>query len=119
MRFMFKLVVWGFIGLMILPSLVETPGNGVSDQSTQNSIAPDTDNAGFSTSDAIYMAAGVAGYLKDICAHDAELCENGARLAEAAFARAQQGAVVLAGMVETHRAKMNDVSDPTTTSSIK
>lgn len=115
---MLKLVVWGFIGLMILPSFVEAPNMGAVDQSVQASVGPDTSVDNFSTSDAIYVATGVAGYLRNICAHDAQLCENGGRLAEAAFARAKQGLVVVAGMVETHRAKMNQVDDQTTTASI-
>lgn len=119
MRFMFKLVVWGFIGLMILPSLVETPDSGTVDQYEQLSDASGSSQDNFTTSDAMYMAAGVAGYLRNICTHDAELCENGTRLVEAAFARAKQGVVVVASMVETHREEVREANDPTTTSSIK
>ena len=119
MRFMFKLVIWGFIGLMILPSLVETPDSGTVDQPAQLSDGAGSSQDSFTTSDAVHMAAGVAGYLRNICEHDAELCENGARLVEAAFARAKQGAVVVAGMVETHRAENRETNDPTTTASIK
>lgn len=116
---MFKLVIWGFIGLMILPSVVDIPDNGAVNRQTQASVGSASHGDSFTTSDAISMAAGVAGYLKNICSHDAELCENGGRLVEAAFARARQGAVVVAGMVETHRAKMSEDNDPTTTSSIE
>lgn len=116
---MFKLVFWGFIGLMILPSLVATPDSGAPDRSEQFSDASQTLPDHFSTADAMQMAVGVAGYLKNICAHDAQLCENGGRLIDAAITRAKQGVVVVAGMVETHRAENRNASDPTTTSSIK
>lgn len=116
---MFKLVVWGFIGLMILPSLVETPSSGADDQHTQITDGTSFSKDKFSPSDAFQMAGGVLGYLKNICAHDAELCENGARLVDAAISRAKQGAVVIAGMVETHRAELAATNDPTTTASIK
>lgn len=119
MRFMFKLVFWGFLGLMILPSLVETPDGGAINQSEQNSNPTVATSNEFSRTDAMHMAVGVAGYLKNICTHDAQLCENGGRLFEAAVERAKQGVVVVAGMVETHRAKQREASDPTTTSSIK
>lgn len=119
MRFMFKMVIWGFIGLMILPSLVETPDSGAVDQSEQVSNASASAPNQFSTTDAMHMAVGFAGYLKNVCTHDAALCESGGRLVEAALVRAKKGVVVVAGMVETHRAENREASDPTTTSSIK
>ena len=119
MRFMFKLVFWGFLGLLVLPSLVEIPDGGATSRIEHVSNATVATPNEFSTTDAIHMAAGVAGYLKNICTHDAQLCEDGGRLFEAALGRAKQGVVVVAGMVETHRAKQREASDPTITSSIK
>lgn len=119
MRFIFKFVFWGFIALMILPSVVDVPDSNVIEQRDQVSDASSAPHDNFSSLDAMHVAVGVAGYLKNICSNDAELCENGSRLAESAVARAKQGALVVASMVESHRSEMRQTNDPTTTASIK
>lgn len=118
MRFMFRIVVWGFIALLVLPSVAPVPVVDQNDRD-QASLALDESKDQFSTSDAVYMAVGVSQYLREMCSHDAELCESGGRLIEATLERAKQGAVVLAHMVEEHRTKVRETQDQTTTSSIQ
>ena len=118
MRFMFRLVFWGFIGLMILPSIVDVPVEE-HDPNIAGAATESTSNSDFTSRDAMGLAFGVAGYMKDICTHEAELCQSGERLAQAAFERAREGALVVARMVEAHRDNTARSSDPTTTSSIK
>lgn len=117
MRFMFRIVFWGFIGLMILPSIVDLP-TGEQEPNIATVASDTASSTAYTSRDAMGLAFGVAGYMKDICAHEAELCKSGGRLAKAAFERARQGALVVAKMVETHRDNTAQTSDPTTTSSI-
>lgn len=117
MRFMFKIVVWGFIALLVLPSVAPLPQDKNLD-GEHSQVASEKAGESFTSADAFYMAVGVGQYLRDICSHDAELCESGGRLVEATFDRAKQGVVVLADMVEEHRSNVRDTQDTTITSSI-
>ena len=119
MRFIFRCVFWGFIALLVLPSVVQVPDGGAITQTEKVPATSAATQESFTTLDAMNMAVSVAGYIKNVCTHDEKLCENGGRLAEAAIARAKQGALVVADMVETHRSEMREANDPTTTSSIK
>lgn len=118
MRFMFRIVFWGFIGLLILPSFVDLP-EGEHDSHPQTVASKSDQNPAFTSKDAMGLAFGVASYMKDICTNRAQLCESGGRLAMAAFDRAKDGALVVAKMVESHRDEAAQTKDPTTTSSIK
>lgn len=113
MRFLIKLAIFGFLGLLILPAVspVEDDAAGLTDKSTaidMQSTAPSID--------AVRIAVGLAGDIKNICSRDPQMCEAGGRLAEAAMSRAKDGALVLARMVEEYRAEQTDAE---TTGSIK
>lgn len=113
MRFIFKLMFWGFVALMIVPSFApnaQTKGAEVTLISDNQS----TNGASIDASDAIQLAAGIANDVRGICARDPQLCNIGEQVLLGALERARQGAIVVATMIEDHRAKKSSVEQITT-----
>ncbi|MBO6637911.1 MAG: DUF5330 domain-containing protein [Roseitalea sp.] len=92
-RFAFKMAVWGFLGLMALPSLV--PADQMEAGVEQASVT------GVETSiNAARFAGAVADDVGSVCTRQPDLCASGRALADAALARAHQGLVIATGLIE-------------------
>lgn len=102
-RFAFKMTVWGFLGLMILPSLVPAEQAGTT-------AAADTEIGAQTSIHAARFAGAVAEDMGSVCMRQPALCESGRALANAALARAHQGLVIAAGFIE--RAQSDDAAAP-------
>lgn len=96
-RFAFKMTVWGFLGLMILPSLVPADEAGTI-------AAADAGTNAQTSIHAARFAGAVAEDMGSLCTRQPALCESGRALADAALARAHQGLVIAAGFIERAQA---------------
>ncbi len=100
MRFILKMMVWSFLGLLVLPSVVSL------DEKSQQS--PEVSEATTSTPgghEAITIAIGLAQDIRGICERKPLLCQAGQRVLASTMERARDGVVVLGQMVEQHRAQ--------------
>ncbi|MCR9120694.1 MAG: DUF5330 domain-containing protein [Phyllobacteriaceae bacterium] len=102
-RFAFKMTVWGFLGLMALPSFF--PAEPAAEPVAQLSdIDVDT------PIHAARFAGAVAEDVGSVCTRQPALCESGRALADAALARAHQGLVIATGLIE--RAQSGEADGP-------
>lgn len=102
MRFVLKLMVWGFVALLVLPSI--SPLSNVGEQpNVANADAAEP--AIIDSSDAIRAAVALAEDVRGMCARDPAVCDTGRKIAVAAVERAKEGAGIVASMVEHHRAE--------------
>ncbi|MEM1376981.1 MAG: DUF5330 domain-containing protein [Pseudomonadota bacterium] len=87
MRFLFKLMVLGFLGLMALPSIYSDmpDADGLNARDSQVSAIQLALSAGT-------FAAGVAQDARGLCAREESVCAHGAVVAGLAMERARHGA---------------------------
>lgn len=114
MRFLLKLMVLGFVGLMLLPSFVPTDNTG-GDEAWRAADPVSPTQVAWS---AATIAHGVADDVRGLCERDQQICAHGAMLAGMAIERARHGARIALSMVEDRRDAQRD-ADATTTGSIQ
>ena len=95
-RFAIKATVWGFLGLMALPSLVPAD---LPEAGTAAAASPMQ-----TTAHARRLAGAMAEDVGSICSRQPALCESGRALADAAIARAHQGLIIASGLFASARA---------------
>ena len=95
-RFAIKATVWGFLGLMALPSLVPAD---LPEADTAAAASPMQ-----TTAHARRLAGAMAEDVGSICSRQPALCESGRALADAAVARAHQGLIIASGLFASARA---------------
>lgn len=97
-RIAIKATVWGFLGLMALPSLVP------ADRSEIGAKAAPTTTPTETTVHAARFAGAMASEVGSACSRQPALCESGRALADAAVARAHQGLMIASDLVAKARA---------------
>ena len=97
-RFAIKATVWGFLGLMALPSLMP------ADLPEADTAAAAVASPMQTTAHARRLAGAMAEDVGSICSRQPALCESGRALADAAIARAHQGLIIASGLFASARA---------------
>ncbi|WP_018687339.1 DUF5330 domain-containing protein [Ahrensia kielensis] len=116
MRFIFKLMFYGFLALAILPSFADSPiETSIKEEQSQTAQK----ETAFNSVEALQLAASVASDVRSICSRDPYVCETGQKIVIATLERAKHGAYIVAGMVENHRDKRKNEADITITGSVQ
>ena len=104
-RFMFKAAIWGFVALLVLPSLVSH--DGIETSGTEAEV-----NGTATTFHAFRVASAVAADMGAVCERQPAICESGQMLAEAAVVRAQQGLAIASNMLSGDTSPANETTMP-------
>ena len=105
-RFAIKATVWGFLGLMALPSLVP------ADRPEAEAAAAPAAGSMETSVHAARLAGAVAEEVGSVCSRQPALCESGRALADAAVARAHQGLIIASGLIASARASDDEGGMP-------
>lgn len=114
MKFMFKMIIWGFVALMILPSIAP-----FDTKQTKVLLSNNDENTQITSNDAMRLAVNVASDIQGLCARSPEICQTSGKILTTAVERAQNGALIVAKMVEKHRTEKKIELDSIETGSLK
>lgn len=89
--FVTRACIWGFLGLLILPSVV--PHDTAPPAASNDVDATET------TFHAVRVASAIASDMGSLCERQPAICDSGQRLAEAAALRARHGLSVASQMI--------------------
>ena len=93
LRLLFNAAILGFLALLLLPSIMPT-GNEAAEQTASQPAQADIG------ANLMRLAGAISTDLGSVCQRQPAICENGAALAAASLARAQEGWKIAAGLLK-------------------